>query len=172
MTVVEGSVFGGGWGLLGCSDVVIAVNEPSIRYQLSEVKLGMSPVTIMPFLLNRIPKRTGRRLALLATPIKGEEAKKIGLIDILIDRSEIEIMLEKIAKEATLTAPNAVALTKEMVRLSCSETPGEDSSLDRTAACLAKLQATEEVEKGVSALIRKEKPEWAKKAISFQKSSF
>ncbi len=156
LAVVHGSAFGGANGLLAACDIVIA--EENTTFAFSEVKLGIAPATISPFVIKRIGEFGAKELMTTGRRFNGKEAEKWHLINHCVPENELEDTLNKITKQLMTSAPDAVKQTKAII--------GEvlkkeiDEVIDYTANKLAELRASEEGQEGMEAFLEKRKPNW------------
>jgi methylglutaconyl-CoA hydratase len=157
IAVAQGSVFGGGVGLVACADLVVAT--PNAKFRLSEVRLGLTPATISPFVVAAIGARQARRYALTAELFGADEARRIGLVHEISDAPD-----EVVARwlNALLEcAPGAVADAKRLVA-DVAGRPVDDALRAETARRIAARRASPEGKEGVSAFLAKRPPNWMK----------
>lgn len=153
---VHGAAFGGGVGLTAACDIAVATE--SATFCLSEVKLGIIPAVISPFVLEKIGPAASR-YCLTAERFKGAEAKRIGLVsDTVTDESELGPWIENVAESILANGPEAVAAAKVMIR----EVRGFD--WDRAAKItteqIAKRRISAEGQEGMKAFLEKRSPNW------------
>jgi methylglutaconyl-CoA hydratase len=159
IAVVEGACMGGGVGLVACADMVVA--EAQASFALSEVRLGILPATISPFVLRAIGTRHARRLFLTAERITAEDALAIGLVH-AVD-GDPDAVADGWLKAILLNAPGAVRDAKRLV----PQVAGRaiDAALRaETAATIAARRATDEAREGMAAFLQKRKPGWTNDA--------
>ncbi|KAF4652306.1 hypothetical protein FOL47_011170, partial [Perkinsus chesapeaki] len=160
--VVSGRVFGGGWGLLAACDMVIASRE-NTELTLSEVKLGVCPATILPLVIRRVGPSAAVRLAALATPIDADEAKAVGIVDIVVQRqTDIDSALQAVADRIRLSEPHAVSELKKLAFNMEKKEMGTAELTRSVATVIAHLRAGNEAAEGIRALKQRREPEWAK----------
>jgi methylglutaconyl-CoA hydratase len=155
IAVAHGSVFGGGVGLVACADLVVAT--PDAKFRLSEVRLGLTPATISPFVVAAIGARQARRYAITAEIFGAEDARRIGLVHEVTDAPD-----EQVAHwlNALLEcAPGAVADAKRLVA-DVSGRPIDDDLRAETARRIAARRASAEGREGVAAFLDKRPPNW------------
>ncbi|UZE94466.1 enoyl-CoA hydratase-related protein [Alkalimarinus alittae] len=157
VTKVRGSVFGGGIGLLSCSDIVIAENES--RFALSEVKLGLSPATIAPFVIDAIGARPARRLFLTGEVFNAEKALSLGLISEIVDPDSINEVTNNIISMLLKNAPNALTQSKRLISKVSNSVKGQ-ALTDYTCELIAALRVSEEGQEGLTAFLEKRSPVW------------
>ena len=156
---VNGHAFGGAVGLIACCDIALASKHA--RLALSEVRLGLVPAVISPYVI-RGP-RQARRLFQTAEAISAKRARKMGLVHEVADPDELD---EKVAEQVSMLltgGPQALAHAKRLVRTIV--TVGEESRAEQrqyTAELIADLRAGEEGQEGLGAFLAKRKPRWTR----------
>ncbi|VAW02821.1 Methylglutaconyl-CoA hydratase [hydrothermal vent metagenome] len=156
---VQGACMGGGVGLAAACDVVVA--QQSAMFRFSEVRLGLTPGTISPFVIRAIGPRWANALFVSAESFDAEFAAKIGLVHYTVkDETEMEDMVETLSKMAWHTAPGAVADAKKLVR-EVSSAPIDETLMHKTAKHIAMRRASKEGKEGLNAFLEKRKPNWA-----------
>ncbi len=162
LTVVEGNAFGGGVGLLAVADEVIALK--SLKFSFSEVKLGLSPAVISPFVFQKIGGSFTRSLFLSGRVFSSEEARMMGLIHhISEDSEELFKILKKRIGEYLEGAPEAVIATKKLCHLLNAHTFGNDlgkSLHHETVDLISKRRISKEGQEGMASLLQKSTPSW------------
>ncbi len=158
IAVVHGAAFGGANGLLASCDIVLA--EDNTTFAFSEVKLGIGPATISPFVIKRIGEFNARDLMLSGRRIKGPEAEKTGLINKSLSAEQIENELNKYITEFNSSAPKAVMATKNIINKITNSTSEMDDEIKYTASCIADLRQADEGQEGMSSFLEKRKPKW------------
>lgn len=156
IAVVHGSAFGGANGLLAACDIVIA--EENTTFAFSEVKLGIIPATISPFVIKRIGEYGAKEFMLTGKRFKAKEAKKWHLVNHSVAEDELEAEINKLTKQFVSSAPNAVKQTKYMI----GEVTGKniEDVIDYTSKKIADLRASEEGQEGMASFLEKRKPKW------------
>ncbi|MEL7129778.1 MAG: enoyl-CoA hydratase-related protein [Pseudomonadota bacterium] len=159
LALVQGAAMGGGAGLVAACDVAIALKGTKFRF--SEVRLGLTPATISPFVVQAIGPSWARALFVTGESFDAAYAEKIGLVHYTAaDDEEMLALEEHIAKLAFAAAPGAVADAKDLVRdvagMPISETLGHE-----TARRIAARRASDEGREGLAAFLEKRKPGWA-----------
>lgn len=160
VALVQGAAMGGGAGLVAACDVAIAVKDTKFRF--SEVRLGLTPATISPFVVRAIGPRWAKALFATAEGFDGDFAHKIGLVQYVVDSADdLDDTLEMVAKLVFAAAPGAVAAAKALV----DEVTGRDID-DRlgkqTAKLIADRRVSAEGREGLAAFLEKRKPVWVK----------
>lgn len=156
IAVVHGSALGGANGLLSACDIVIA--EENTTFAFSEVKLGIIPATISPFVIKRIGEFGAKELMMTGKRFKSKEAEKWHLVNHSVNEDELDTALNKLTNQFVSSAPNAVKLTKNMI----GEVLGNniDETIDYTSKKIAELRVSEEGQEGMASFLEKRKPKW------------
>lgn len=156
---VNGPAFGGGVGLICCADIAIASSDA--RFCMSEVRLGIAPAVIAPFVIAAIGQRQARRLMLTATSLTAEQAQNIGLIHRHIDAQQLDRAIEQEIELLLQGAPLAQQAGKRLFREIAGSTGEQrDTLAARSARLLAQLRTSGEGRAGLQAFVEKRKPEW------------
>lgn len=158
IAVVHGAAFGGANGLLSSCDIVLA--DERTTFAFSEVKLGIGPATISPFVIKRIGEFNARNLMLTGRRIKGPEAEKTGLIDKSLSSDDINNELNKYIAEFKSSAPQAVRATKKIINKITNSFLEMDDEIKYTASFIAELRQADEGQEGMSSFLEKRKPKW------------
>lgn len=153
ITIVQGSVYGGGIGLVACSDIVLS--DRSATFCLSETKLGLIPAVIGPYVIAAIGVRQARRYMLTAEPFGIANALEYGLVHELHDVGKSDLALKDILKHLKQTAPQAVLEAKAFIRQF-----QVDVDQKATAQVIAKIRVGEEAQEGIAAFLEDRKPAW------------
>jgi methylglutaconyl-CoA hydratase len=156
--IAHGNVFGGGVGLVACADLVIA--RPNTQFRLSEVRLGLTPATISPFVVAKIGQSHARRYFLTAESFGPEQAVAMGLAHVVSDDPHAQV--EAWFANLLLGAPGAIADAKSLIR-DVSDRPISFSLRADTAERIADRRASAEGREGLQAFLDKRKPGWAPK---------
>jgi len=158
IAVAHGACFGGGNGLLAACDIAIA--EENTVFAFSEVKLGIAPATIAPFVIRRVGEYGAKELMMTGKRFKGPEAKKWNLLNHCLQESELETKLDQLKKDILSSAPGAVRATKELIGHVIHEHHDMVETSYYTTKLIAELRASEEGQEGMSAFLQKRKPNW------------
>jgi methylglutaconyl-CoA hydratase len=159
VALVEGAAFGGGAGLVAACDMAIATKDARVAF--SEVKLGLTPATISPYVVRAIGPRNARRLFAHGGAFDATEAHRIGLVDQVVDDAPaLEETAARLAAEMLATAPGAVADAKRLVEDVFGREIDHGLMVD-TARRIAERRASAEGREGVAAFFARRKPEWA-----------
>ncbi|WP_426203267.1 enoyl-CoA hydratase/isomerase family protein [Pseudomonas sp. TWP3-1] len=158
ITVLQGAVLGGGFGLVCVSDIAIADHQA--QFGLPETSLGLLPAQIAPFVVQRIGLTETRRLALTAARFDGTQAKRMGLVHFVEhDPQALAERLDEVLAHVLCCAPEANAATKKLLLASA----GQPSSalLDEAAQWFSAAVTGAEGIEGTMAFMQKRKPRWA-----------
>jgi len=165
VALANGSAMGGGFGLLCCCDCVIA--RKTAFFALSEVKLGVIPATISPYVVAKIGPANSRRLFMTGETINVEKALVIGLVqEVVATPEELVKQAQQICDTVLLAAPGAVAAAKKLVA-SVQYQPITEELQRYTADQLAKVRMSEESTGGMIAVQAGKKPPWATAPLKF-----
>lgn len=161
IALVQGAAYGGGVGLVACCDLAIATRRAS--FCLSEVKLGLMPAVISPYVMAAIGPRACRRYFLTAEPFNADQAQRIGLLHEVVE--DEEALLSRGMELAALllkNGPQAMAAAKELIAM-VSGRPLDDALIGDTAGRIADRRASAEGREGLTAFLEKRTPGWVAK---------
>ena len=153
---IHGHALGGGSGLAAAVDLAICASDTV--FGLTEVKLGIVPAVISPFVIQKIGAGRARALFLTGERFDGKEAERIGLVHRAVPAAELDAAVEKTVTELLSSGPTAVASAKELIR-AVAPLSLEDA-IPVTSKWIAALRATSEAREGMSAFLEKRKPSW------------
>lgn len=156
---VNGSAYGGGVGLVACCDVAIGCS--SAKFSLSEVKLGLVPAVISPYVIAAIGLRHARRLFVSGEVFDAAHAERIGLLHECVADDALDAAIEKsihwLLKGGTTAQREAKLLALRM----CGTTPESAAAIDtENAALIARLRVSDEGQEGLTAFLQKRPPRW------------
>ena len=157
LAIVHGNAFGGGIGLVACCDIALA--SAGAQFSLSEVKLGLIPATISPFVIDAIGPRQARRLFLSAERFDANAAMRFGLIHEVSPADRLEECAESFVIQLLGNGPRAMTASKELVS-AVAHRPIDENVLADVAARIASQRASEEGREGVAAFLAKRSPAW------------
>lgn len=157
LALVRGNVYGGGNGLVGAADIAIATE--GARFSLSEVRLGLIPATISPYVVRAMGARNARRYFLTAEVIEAAEAQRIGLVHEVVPEADLEEAGERVLAALLAGGPNAQAASKELIA-NVADRAVDDTLMDYTARGIATVRASAEGKEGAQAFLEKRKPTW------------
>lgn len=159
VALVEGGAFGGGAGLAAACDLAIATRDA--KFSFSEVRLGLVPAVISPYVVDAVGPRNARALFATARVFDAAHAEKIGLIsEVVADGAALTAAHDRIATDVMACAPEAMADAKRLV----SDVFGREIDhdlMELTARRIAAARVGEEGQEGVRAFLDKRKPSWA-----------
>jgi methylglutaconyl-CoA hydratase len=154
---VQGDCYAGGMGLVAACDIAVAAT--SACFCLSEVKLGLIPATISPYVIKAMGENAARRYFLTAEKFTAQEAHRIGFLHDAVSADALDAHVDSIVKSLVTSSPNAVREAKVLVR----EVSGKavDSALVvDTAERIANIRSSDEGREGVASFLEKRKPSW------------
>ena len=155
---VQGAAIGGGAGFLSACDIVLASSEAT--FGLSEVKLGLVPACIAPYVLRRTGERWARQYFLTGERFDALRALEIGLINSVTAPGELDAGVESLTRQLLSSGPEALAKVKDLL----ARVPGMalEEAKKFTAEMIARLRVSPEGQEGMSAFLEKRKPRWRK----------
>ena len=156
---INGNVFGGGVGLVACADIAIAVD--SAKFALTEVRLGLVPAVISPYVVRAVGSRQARRLFLTAAAITAEQARAVQLVHFVTASEHLDTEVESQMDLILRGGPNALAVAKKLVR-DVTDIEDRGRLSQETAALLASLRVSAEGKEGLSAFLERRNPNWRK----------
>ena len=155
---VHGPAFGGGVGLIAACDIALATYDA--QFALTEVKLGILPAVVAPYLIAAIGERQCRRYLLSAERFSAAEAYRIGLVhEIVPGEEELDEAIGEIIDSLLKNGPNAQAECKALLRIVAGQ-PIDDATVEETTQRAAIVRSTPEGHEGLSAFLEKRKPNW------------
>jgi methylglutaconyl-CoA hydratase len=153
---VHGATIGGGMGLVAACD--IAVVQEDVMFSLSEVKVGLVPACISPYVIKRAGESKCREFFLSGERIDAQRALSAGLVNEVVPQGELDSAVDRWRDQFLKNGPEALAVCKELLE----KVPGMD--LDKakayTADVIAKLRISEEGQEGIKSFLKKDKPKW------------
>jgi methylglutaconyl-CoA hydratase len=154
---VQGDCYAGGMGLVAACDIVVA--SEAANFCLSEVKLGLIPATISPYVIKAMGENAARRYFISAERFSALEAHRIGLVHEVVVPEALDTTLAAIVKALASNSPHAVREAKKLVREIAGK-PVTDDLVADTANRIAEIRASEEGREGVASFLEKRKPTW------------
>ncbi len=158
LALVQGPTYGGGVGLVACCDIAIAAETANFCF--SEVRLGLVPAAIGPYVIAAIGERAARRYFLTAETFSAREALRIGLVHDVVPDEALRDIGRRVIKALLRGGPNAQVAAKDLI-LTISGRPLDDLA-EETAKRIARLRVSEEGREGIAAFLEKRKPGWLK----------
>lgn len=158
VAMVRGAAVGGGAGLVAACDIAVALQGAQFRF--SEVRLGLTPATISPYVVNAIGPRWAKALFASAIGVDAEQARAIGLVHYVEpDETHFEARAEALATAALAGAPDAISHAKRLVE-DVAGAVIDDALLRDTARRIAARRESPEGREGLSAFLERRKPHW------------
>lgn len=154
---VHGAALGGGMGLAAACDICVA--STAARFATSEVRFGIIPAAISPYVLRAIGERQAGRYFQSAERISAERAERLGLVHEVAAPEELDARIAEIVAELLQGGPLAMAAAKRLIGAAGTRAV-PDALIDETARRIAQLRATPEAREGLSAFLEKRSPAW------------
>ncbi|MWV13581.1 gamma-carboxygeranoyl-CoA hydratase [Pseudomonas sp. R-28-1W-6] len=157
LAVVQGAAFGGAVGLVSCCDMAIGADDA--LFSLSEVRIGLAPAVISPFVVQAIGERAARRYALTAERFDGARARELGLLAECYPAAELDAQVDSWVGNLLLNSPQAMLASKDLLREVAS---GVLSPALRTYTenAIARIRVSAEGQEGLNAFLQKRTPAW------------
>lgn len=159
IAAVRGNVFGGGIGLMAACDFVFA--ETNTRFMFSEVKLGLLPATILPFVSKRLSLQNLRKWIMTGNLFIAAEAHDAGLVDILCGPNQLQSRYTEFISSFNGASPSAFKKAKQVINQVTAGTIGV-ADTEITSGILAEALLSPDGQEGIHAFLEKRKPEWEK----------
>lgn len=157
MARIQGDVYAGGMGLVAACDIAVSVN--TANYCLSEVKLGLYPATISPYVIQAMGTRAAHRYFLTAERFDAAEALRIGFVHAVLGADQLDAKVQEITQALVSASPHAVKECKTLLH----EVAGKDIDaklIAHTVVGIASIRASTEGKEGVQSFLHKRKPNW------------
>lgn len=154
---VQGDCYAGGMGLVAACD--IAVCAETVNFCLSEVRLGLIPATISPYVIKAMGEQAARRYFISAERFSASEALRIGFVHAVAPAAELDARTAAIVQVLTANSPHAVRQAKRLVR-EVGGLPISDELIAGTVEGIARIRASDEGREGVRSFLEKRKPSW------------
>ena len=164
---VHGAVRGGGVGLVAACDIAIGSRDATFR--LSEVRLGIAPVMISPYVVAAIGERQARRYFLTGETFDAAEAFRIGMLHDLVEFGELNARIGNVLAELYCGGPNAVVFAKRQITKVAHADIGPEI-VEETARSIAEIRATPEAQEGLGAFLEKRRAAWVEPAAKGKKT--
>ncbi len=170
VALVHGAAMGGGAGLVAAADYAVAARDAQFRF--SEVRLGLTPATISPYVVEAVGARHARALFASALPFDAETAQRIGLVHEIVDSAaDLDGVMKRLSGLAMENAPGAVADAKALVRYLSDDVVRpvrlppfqriDNAVLHETAKRIAARRASDEGREGLAAFLERRAPSWS-----------
>jgi len=154
---VQGDVFAGGVGLVAACDMAVSVDTAT--YCLSEVKLGLIPATISPYVIRAMGARASHRYFLTAERFSAAEAHRVGLVHEVVTADALDAKVAELTRAVISASPNAVRACKRLVQ-DVAEREINDALVAHTVAGIADIRSSAEGKEGVQSFLQKRQPNW------------
>lgn len=155
---INGHAIGGGVGFVSVCDISVTVY--GAKFGFSEVKIGLVPACISPYIFRKCREDKVRELFITGKRISEEKAKEVGLINDIVEKEKLNLRINEITEELLSGGPYAISMCKKLLEevrvMNLSE------AKTYTARMLSELILTEETQEGLSAFLEKRKPKWRK----------
>lgn len=160
IALVQGAAYGGAVGLAACCDMVIATH--TARFCLSEVRIGLIPAVISPYVVRAIGERQARRYFLSAEVFSASQAKTYGLVhEVVSDVDELEGVCQQFIANLQHNSPQAVSAAKDLI-FTVTHKPIEADLIQESAKRIADIRVSAEGQEGLTAFLDKRQPNWIK----------
>lgn len=156
---VQGATFGGAVGLVSCCDIAVASDRAS--FCLSEVKIGLTPATISPYVVAAIGERAARRYCLSAERFSAEQAFKIGLLSEVCSEQALDERVNDFIQQLMANSPAAMSAAKRLVA-DVSRSAIDAELIEDTCSRIASIRTSKEGQEGLSAFLEKRPPAWVR----------
>jgi methylglutaconyl-CoA hydratase len=153
---IQGAAFGGGVGLAAVCDIVIAAEDAV--FALSEVKLGILPAVIAPYVIRKIGVSAARELFLTGARFSAARARELGLVHEIVPADRLDAAVERRIEEIRSAGPRAIEVAKSLIRALAGAHP--DDVIGLTTQTIAKQRVSDEGQEGMRAFLEKRKPGW------------
>lgn len=154
---VQGAAFGGGVGLVACCDIAVGSNKA--LFCLSEVRIGLIPAVISPYVIAAIGERASRRYFLTAERFDANEALRLNLLHKVVEDNELDSAIDDLTTHLLKGGTNALAAAKELI-FTVSASQNDDELIENTAKQITTVRASDEGKEGLSAFLEKRSPDW------------
>lgn len=157
LALVQGAAFGGALGLVACCDIALA--EPGASFCLSEVKIGLIPAVISPYVMRAIGERACRRYFLTAERFSADTALQLGLVHQLAEAGQLDVAADAMVRGLLQNSPAALRCAKELMA-AVYQQPINSSLIASTTARIAAIRVSAEGQEGLTAILEKRAPAW------------
>ncbi len=154
---IQGDAIAGGMGLVAACDIAVSVD--TANFCLSEVKLGLIPATISPYVIRAMGARAAHRYFFTAERFSAAEAQRIGFVHEVVSAEKLDIRVEELCKALCSASPDAVRACKALV-LDVAQREIDDALIARTVEQIADIRSSAQGKEGVQSFLEKRKPNW------------
>ena len=158
---VHGPAFAGGVGLVAACDIAIGAAEA--EFSLTEVKLGLSPATISPYVVRAMGERASRRYFLTGERFGAGEAHRLGLLGMVLPSENLDAGIGEVLKHLTQGGPQAQRKSKDLIAAVSRGGPVTDAVIHDSAKRIAEIRGSPEGREGIASFLEKRKPDWINK---------
>jgi methylglutaconyl-CoA hydratase len=155
---INGAAIGGGTGFVAVCDISIAAE--SAKFSFSEVKIGVVPACIGPYVIKKMGEGKARELFITGERMNAERAYNVGLVNSFVADGNLDEAIDSLVNSVLSSGPEAIAMAKKLVSAVPSMTPEQFKPY--TAEMIAKLRISDEGQEGMDAFLNKRKPKWVK----------
>jgi methylglutaconyl-CoA hydratase len=155
---VQGIAFGGGVGLVSCCDMAVAT--PDAGFSLSEVKIGLIPAVISPYVVAAIGQRAARRYFMTAERFDAQTALELGMVSKVVEKEQLDHEIDKLAETLLANGPAAIVNAKQLV-FDVAGRKIDADLIDFTCGRIAEIRVSAEGQEGLTAFLEKRKPTWS-----------
>ena len=153
---INGAAIGGGTGFVAVCDIAIAAR--SAKFSFSEVKIGVVPACIGPYVIRKMGEGKARELFITGERMNAERALSVGLVNTVVDADQLDAEIDNLLRAILSSGPEAVAMAKRLVSEVPPMTPEQFKPY--TAEMIARLRISDEGQEGMDAFLNKRKPKW------------
>jgi methylglutaconyl-CoA hydratase len=153
---VQGNAFAGGLGLLACCDIVVA--SAAAQFAVTEVRLGLIPAVISPYVVRAMGARQARRFCLTAERFSALQAEFLGVVHEVVAPEDLDQAIARHLHALKAAGPDSLHATKQLI--AAVDQPLSAEIIEDTAARIARIRATSEAREGIAAFFDKRKPAW------------
>ena len=154
---INGAAIGGGTGFVAVCDIAIAVR--SAMFSFSEVKIGLVPACIGPYVIKKMGEGKARELFITGERMPAERAYEVGLINKVVDDDQLDNAVDELVESLLSSGPNAVSNAKKLI--SALPLMSKEEYKPYTARLIADLRKSDEGQEGMNAFLEKRKPKWS-----------
>lgn len=151
---IQGAALGGGVGIVACCDIAVA--SSAATFSLSEVKIGLIPAIISPYVITAIGERAARRYMLTGETISALHAKHMGLIHEIANPEDLDNVVQAITEKLISNSQQAVKATKELINRVVNDPYGQEN-IQKNVEAIAAIRVSEEAQEGLMAFLEKRK---------------
>ncbi|MEH6651965.1 MAG: enoyl-CoA hydratase/isomerase family protein [Motiliproteus sp.] len=164
IALVQGAAYGGAVGLAACCDMVVALEKS--QFCLSEVRIGLIPAVISPYVNQAIGERQARRYFLTAEPFSSSQAQQWGLVhEVVAEHAQLDEVKEQLIVKLLGNSPQAIGAAKALI-FAVSQKPIDNAVIIDTSERIADIRVSDEGQEGLNSFLQKRKPNWVQPSPS------